>query len=333
MASLPPLNATSLALQICLFPTSQSSADGANSPLRSPDRLAIPDEVKSDSAIAQPGAPPRAGTVEAWALEFVLAADMETKLAPREPPAAQLDSSWCDDGIERRLPAPGRPANLRLVARGERTKGAQALRRPEERARLLHTFAHHELQAAELFAWAILAFPRAPRAFRAGLLRLCLEELSHLRLYAAHMRALGLAYGDLPVRDWFWSRVAACPDALSFVALQGLGLEGANLEHSARFAALFRAAGDEAGAKALELVERDEIGHVAFARYWFERFSGSSLDFQRWENALPPPLTPALFRGTPLNRAARAQAGMDQRFLDALDAMAPAASPSPRRAR
>ncbi len=277
--------------------------------------------------------PPRAGTIERWALDFILAVELEAKIAPPEPPSPQSDSAWCDDELERRVAAPGRPATLRLVTRGERTKGAQALRRPQERARLLHTFAHHELQAAELFAWAILAFPRTPRAWRAGLLRLCLEELSHLRLYAAHMRTLGLAYGDLPVRDWFWSRVAACPDALSFVALQGLGLEGANLEHSARFAALFRAAGDEAGAKALELVERDEIGHVAFARYWFERFSGASLDFQRWENALPPPLTPALFRGTPLNRAARAQAGMDQRFLDALDATAPALQPSPRRAR
>jgi uncharacterized ferritin-like protein (DUF455 family) len=277
--------------------------------------------------------PPRAGTVESWALDFILAVDLEAKLAPPEPPSTQTDASWSDDGIERRLAAPGRPACLRLVARGERTKGATALRRPLERARLLHTFAHHELQAAELFAWAILAFPRAPRAFRAGLLRLCLEELSHLRLYARHMQTLGLAYGDLPVRDWFWSRVAACPDALSFVALQGLGLEGANLEHSARFAGLFRAAGDEAGARALELVERDEIGHVAFARYWFERFSGANLDFQRWESALPPPLTPALFRGTPLNRAARAQAGMDERFLDALDATAPALAASPRRGR
>jgi uncharacterized ferritin-like protein (DUF455 family) len=298
-----------------------------------PAALAIPEIVIRQPATDLAGAAPRAGTIEAWALELVLSSDLESKLAPRDPPVPQLDSSWCDAGFERRLSAPGRPATLRLVARGERTKGAEALRRPEERARLLHTFAHHELQAAELFAWAILAFPRAPRAFRAGLLRLCLEELSHLRLYAAHMRTLGLAYGDLPVRDWFWSRVAACRDPLAFVALQGLGLEGANLEHSARFAALFRAAGDEAGAKALELVERDEIGHVAFARYWFERFSGASLDFQRWELALPPPLTPALFRGTPLNRSARAQAGMDQRFLDALEATAPASSPSPRRAR
>ena len=275
---------------------------------------------------------PRAGTVEAWALEFVLATSLEAKLQPPAPPRPELDASWCEDGVERRVAAPGRPAALRTTARGERTRGAQALRRPEERARMLHTFAHHELQAAELFAWAILAFPRTPRVFRAGLLRLCLEELAHLRLYAGHMRALGLEYGALQVRDWFWARVAGCADPLAFVALQGLGLEGANLEHSARWSRRFREAGDDEGARLMELVERDEVGHVAFARYWFERFSGAGLDFERWSRALPAPLTPALFRGEPLNRAARAQAGLDARFLDALEAVAPAAAPSPRSA-
>ena len=268
--------------------------------------------------------------MESWALEFITTTDLAVKIAPPAPPNPRLESSWCDDGLARRVAAPGRPAELRTTVRGERTKGAQALQSAAERARMLHTFAHHELQAAELFAWAILAYPQTPRVFKAGLLRLCLEELTHLRHYLGHMRTLGVEFGALPVRDWFWARVAACPDPLSFVALQGLGLEGANLEHSARWALRFKAVGDEAGAQILELVERDEVGHVAFARHWFERFSGASLDFELWSRALPPPLTPALFRGEPLNRTARAQAGLDARFLDALAAVAPAKAPSPR---
>ena len=255
--------------------------------------------------------------MESWALEFITTTDLAAKITPPAPPNPRLESSWCDDGLARRVAAPGRPAELRTTVRGERTKGAQALQSAAERARMLHTFAHHELQAAELFAWAILAYPQTPRVFKAGLLRLCLEELTHLRHYLGHMRTLGVEFGALPVRDWFWARVAACPDPLSFVALQGLGLEGANLEHSA-------------GAQIMELVERDEVGHVAFARHWFERFSGAALDFELWSRALPPPLTPALFRGEPLNRTARAQAGLDARFLDALAAVAPAKAPSPR---
>jgi uncharacterized ferritin-like protein (DUF455 family) len=201
-----------------------------------------------------------------------------------------------------------------------RTPPAGALRRVEARAQLVHTFVHHELQAAELFAWAILAFPDTPQEFRAGLLRLCVEELGHLSLYAAYLEDLGMRIGDFPVRDWFWERVPRCTSAASFVALQGLGLEGANLEHSARFAGLFRAAGDEEGARILERVERDEIAHVAFAARWFEHFTGMPLDYATWRAALPPPLTPALLQGKPLNREARLRAGFHAQFLDQLEA-------------
>jgi uncharacterized ferritin-like protein (DUF455 family) len=199
----------------------------------------------------------------------------------------------------------------------------------EQRARLFHTLAHHELQAAELFAWAILAFPDTPRSFRASLLRLIQDELRHLHLYLQHLETLGHAYGDWPVRDWFWERVPSSPDALHFVAFVGLGLEGANLEHAARFATWFRAAGDEAGARILDQVEQEEVAHVALAHTWFERFSGSRLDFDRWSELLPKPLSPALLRGLPLNREARQRAGLPIEFLARLEAASPAHLPPP----
>jgi len=114
--------------------------------------------------------------------------------------------------------------------------------------------------------------------------------------------------------------VRGCPDAASFIAFQGIGLEGANLEHNQRFAARFRAAGDEEGARVLERVERDEVAHVKFAVTWFERLCGSPLDYDTWRASLPEPLTPALLQGRPLNRAARKQAGLDEAFLARLEA-------------
>jgi uncharacterized ferritin-like protein (DUF455 family) len=248
------------------------------------------------------------GTVERWCQDFIGATDLAAKLAPPDPSALAFER----DAPVRRIERPGRPPQLEVV---ERSPSA-----PRAGARLLHTFVHHELQAAELFAWAILAFPRTPQAFRAGLLALCREELAHLQLYLAHMRALGTEFGAHPVRDWFWARVARCETPAAFVALQGLGLEGANLDHCARFAAQFRAAGDEPGARILERVQQDEIGHVAFAAHWFEQFTGSPLEFGRWRAALPAPLTPALMQGRPLARAARRSAGMDEAFLAGLAA-------------
>lgn len=250
-------------------------------------------------------------TVERWCEEFLATTDLARKLAPPDPSPL----AWEANPRARRIAGPGRPPELRVVERSRGTGRAGA--------RLLHTFAHHELQAAELFAWAILAFPRTPRAFRAGLLALCREELAHLELYLGHLRTLGTQFGEHPVRDWFWQRVSACKTPVAFVALQGLGLEGANLDHCARFAAQFRAAGDEAGARILERVQQDEIGHVAFAAQWFAHFSGAPLEFGRWRAALPAPLSPALLQGRPLALAARARAGMDEQFLAELAAQPP----------
>lgn len=266
---------------------------------------------------------PPAGSIERWCFDFIASRSIVEKLAPPQAPDARDEARWESAPPVRRILAPGRPRELCVISRSPRRPGVGGLARPEARAHLLHTFLHHELQAAELFAWAVLAFPETPGAFRTGLMRLCAEELAHLALYRAELARLGFAPGAFPVRDWFWERVSGCVDPLSFVALQGLGLEGANLEHSARFAALFRAAGDESTARVLEHVEQDEIGHVAFAVHWFERFSGSRLDYERWRAALPSPLTPALLQGRPLNRASRSRAGLDDTFLARLESEPP----------
>ncbi len=272
---------------------------------------------------------PRERTVERWCWDFVHAVELATKLAPPPPPYTENDASWEVEPAARRIAVPARPPELRVTSRSPRSVG-ENLAPVEVRAKLVHTFLHHELQAAELFAWAVLAYPETPRSFRSGLIRLCREELAHLALYRAHLERLGSAVGDFPVRDWFWERVENCEDAASFVAFQGLGLEGANLEHSARFAARFRAAGDEEGARILERVEWDEISHVAFAIRWFERLAGEPLDYERWRAMLPAPLTPAVLRGRPLNREARLRAGFDDAFLERLEAEPSTTTRSPR---
>jgi uncharacterized ferritin-like protein (DUF455 family) len=259
---------------------------------------------------------PQSGTVERWAWEYVRAESLEFKLQP--PPVPE---PWEDSPPIRRLKEPGRPPELRIVAKAPRTRG---LATPTGRARTLHTFLHHELQAAELMAWALLAFPDTPRDFRAGLLRVALDEVRHMRLYAAQIERLGHRVGEFTVRDWFWERIPACASPASFVAAMGLGLESANLEHTRSFAARFRAAGDEEGAGTQELVGREEIAHARFGARWFAEFAGG-LDFEAWRAALPPPLSPMLMRGHPLHRDARVRAGFPERFLDQLDAWQPGA--------
>lgn len=187
------------------------------------------------------------------------------------------------------------------------------------RAELLHTFLHHELQAAELMAWALLAFADAPRAFRSGLLRVCRDEIRHVGVYRAEIERLGARVGDFGVRDWFWQRVPACRIAVEFVALFGIGLEGANLDHAERYVEWFAAAGDPDAARAQALVGREEVEHVRFAVRWFREWTGG-VDFDAWTARLPAPVSAAMLRGRDMNRRDRVRAGLSEEFLARFDA-------------
>ena len=259
---------------------------------------------------------PEAGTVERWCWDYVLGTTLDGKLRPPPPPdvwgaPAPLPA--------RRLGSPGRPPELRVARRADKTRGHGSER---GRARALHTFLHHELQAAELMAWAVLAFPETPAAFRSGLVRIAQDEIRHMHLYERALERLGHRVGDFPVRDWFWERVPSAEGPASVVAVMGLGVESANLEHTASFAQRFREVGDEEGARVQELVGREEIAHVRFGARWFSHFTGG-LDFDTWRRSLPSPLTPLLMRGRPLRRETRILAGQPEAFVAELEAWQP----------
>lgn len=255
--------------------------------------------------------------IETWAERYVTSSDLELKLAPPPPPR-----QFRVGARPLSLNAPGRPALLRAARRGERTPKAEALEQPHYRARTLHAFWHHELQAAELMCWAILAFPEAETEFRRGLLGICLDEIRHMNLYVRHIEALGSRIGDFGVREWFWKRVPSCRSPIEFVAVMGMGLEAANLEHAPNFAARFRAAGDELGAEIQERIAAEEVAHVGFATRWFARWTGGC-DFATWASHLPPPLSPWVMHGAPIALAARRRAGMSEAFLEALASYVP----------
>jgi uncharacterized ferritin-like protein (DUF455 family) len=260
---------------------------------------------------------PEQGTVERWAWDYVRSTSLAHKIEPPAPP-----ERWEDAPTPRRLDEPGRPPELTIALRAPKKR---SLATASGRAQAMHNFFHHELQAAELMAWALLAYADAPREFREGLVRILLDEARHMRMYHARIVALGHALGDFPVRDWFWSRVPTCADPLAFVSVMGLGLESANLEHAETFAAAFRQAGDDESARVQEIVGLEEIAHVRFGARWFAHFRGS-VTFDAWCAALPSPLTPLLMRGKPLRRDARLRAGQPQAFLDELEAWAPSGS-------
>lgn len=261
--------------------------------------------------------------VEAWAEHYVRTTSLADKLSP-----APVPTRFRDDARPLCVASPGRPPEFRAARRGERTPKLEALKEPQYRARALHAFFHHELQAAELMCWALLSFSDAEREFRKGLLGIALDEIRHMNSYREHIEALGFAIGDFGVRDWFWKRVPACSTKLSFVAVMGMGLEAANLEYASDFAGRFRAVGDEQGARIQERIAKEEIAHVSFATRWFVRWT-QGLDFERWAAELPPPLSPWVMHGQPIAEGARLHAGMSAEFIAALAAYVPEAKGRP----
>src|SRR4051794_8227199 len=90
-----------------------------------------------------------------FARTVLLAEDLDVKLAP---PAGELTDA--DPGPPFRAEGPGRPPNLRFRTRIA-VPSLEGMHDPAQRRRILHALANHELQAAELFAWALLEIGRA----------------------------------------------------------------------------------------------------------------------------------------------------------------------------
>ena len=251
--------------------------------------------------------------MRAWAEAIVRGTTLADKLAA--PPAEDVR------GTELRVGAPGRPDALRIVAgRAARVPPIAGMRDPAQRARILHALANHELQAIELFAWALLAYPDAPAQFRRGLAAIVVEEQRHFGLYVQRLEAHGVGFGDHPVTGHFWNKLEQLISPIEFVCAMGLTFENANLDFAGEYARAARACGDEATAAALDQVHADEIKHVHFGYVWLRRFAPDVPAWDAYNAHVQFPLGPRRARGATFDREARERAGFDAAFIDALAA-------------
>jgi uncharacterized ferritin-like protein (DUF455 family) len=240
------------------------------------------------------------------------------------PPPELGDDAFADDRPPLRIAAPGRPVDLPIVpGRKARVPPIAGMRDPAQRARILHALANHELQAIELFAWGVLAFPEAPVAFRRGLLAILADEQRHFALYQQRLAAHGAQFGDQPVTGHFWNKLDHLTGPIELVCAMNLTFENANLDFAGDYAHAARAAGDEATARALDQVHADEIRHVHFGWVWLRRLAGERDPWQSYLAHVRPPLGPARARGVRFDREARRRAGFDEAFIAALEAVTP----------
>lgn len=261
---------------------------------------------------------------------LLLSGSLDDKLAF---PVGDLD----DVGAGRRavaedIDAPVRSPLLTMHEGSEKLPPLNALSGSDARAICLSRFAHHELMAAELFAWALLRFPDAPAGLRRGWLAALREELDHLRLYLGRLSAHGVAFGDIPLSGYFWKllpgvRQASDPTR-AFLCMQGLTLEQANLDFTMLYRDAFRQGGDDHTARVLQQVHDDEIAHVRLARVWLVRddataVAGDDEDLRRYQAHVPFPLSAARAKGRRFEVSARRRAGLSMAFIEHVRAAKP----------
>jgi uncharacterized ferritin-like protein (DUF455 family) len=221
-------------------------------------------------------------------------------------------------GPARRVSIPGRPPELRFALR--RTAPSMprpgALRDPKKRAIAHHILANHELQALEVMAFVLLAFPDAPSEFRRGLIQIMGDEQRHTRLHIERAAELGVPFGTLPVNDYIWAKAQQFDSLLDYLAGLPLTFEGCNLDHTLEFEQYFERAGDQRSAAVLRAIHRDEIGHVRFGIEWLRRLKpADQTEWETYVSHLHWPLRAEKAVGDVFHRDPRLQAGLTPDFI------------------
>lgn len=222
---------------------------------------------------------------------------------------------------EHEVGIPGRPATPPLVSPRELKQ--RAVTSVDGRAALLHALAHIEFNAINLALDALWRFDGLPEAYYDDWLQVAAEEAYHFSLLVSHLRTLGdqYDYGCFPAHDGLWDMARRTSgDWLARLALVPRTLEARGLDASPPIKAKLSSAGDKAGAAILDIILRDEIGHVAIGNRWYrwgcERAGCEPIEtYARLAAQYGAPR----LRG-PFNLAARRAAGFDDAELAALQA-------------
>ncbi|MFM2449612.1 MAG: hypothetical protein RIS44_2062 [Pseudomonadota bacterium] len=226
-----------------------------------------------------------------------------------------------DESLAEPQGIPGRPALPRLVS--PKDVPARSPFTPEGRAALLHSIAHIEFNAINLALDAVWRFPGMPEAYYIDWLQVASEEALHFTLLREHLQTLGVQYGDFDAHDGLWSMTqSTAGDITARMALVPRTLEARGLDATPPIQAKLRQAGDQRAVDILDIILRDEVGHVAIGNHWYRWLCArDGLDAE----ALYPELVQRYFaprQRPPFNLEARRQAGFSEEEIASLQASA-----------
>lgn len=253
----------------------------------------------------------------------------ETDPARKSEQIRALAAAWCEGNVALNIEAdlqpqqalPGRPSSPELIS--PKFVKHRAMNTLEGRAAMIHALTHIEFNAINLALDAIWRFTGMPRDYYADWLKVAGEEALHFSLLSAHLHTLGYRYGDFPAHNSLWEMAdKTAGDVLARMALVPRTLEARGLDASPSMRAKLAQAGDQAAADILDIILRDEIGHVAIGNRWYNALCAErGLDPVATYATLARQYKAPTLRG-PFNLPARRDAGFSDAELHALSAAA-----------
>ncbi|QTR48105.1 ferritin-like domain-containing protein [Thiothrix litoralis] len=261
----------------------------------------------------------------AAAYACLMQTDLEDKLAC----ARQLYADWQAGNCLREntldcpvltISMPGRPAKPELVH--PKQVKQRKLTTPEGRRALLHAVAHIEFNAINLALDAVYRFRDLPEAYYGDWLQVAAEEAYHFSLLRERLRELDCTYGELPAHNGLWEQACKTDhDVLIRMALVPRVLEARGLDVTPGMMQRLREVGDEPTIAILEIILRDEIGHVRIGSHWFRYCCAQrGLEPEATFRQLIREVLQGPLRG-PFYTEARLQAGFSANELAQLEAM------------
>jgi uncharacterized ferritin-like protein (DUF455 family) len=248
-----------------------------------------------------------------WAFSILSADTLDKKLFS---PNKLTDHS---PGPARSFDSPVRPVGMGFVAHDKkkhRMPKVHEFSQQDKVAECLHRFAGHELLAVEIMAYALIAFPDAPKHFRRAVANTLQEEQGHVRIYIKRLLELGVAFGDLPLFKHFWSHVPYLTSPIKYVSVMNLTLEMANLDFAPFYRDAFISHGDADSAALMQKILEDEISHVATGYHWLKKLKPKKTsEWDAFTKSLSAFCTPKAAKGFVFQEEPRIQAGISPDWI------------------
>ena len=189
----------------------------------------------------------------------------------------------------------------------------------EGRAALIHSIAHIELNAIDLALDIVWRFPGMPDEFYRDWVSIAREEARHFALLRDHLVMLGFDYGSFQAHNGLWEMAEKTNgDLLARIALVPRTLEARGLDASPMVRKKLISVGDHKAGAIIDVILRDEIGHVAVGNRWYRYLCVQrGLDPVATYAELSERYKAPHLRG-PFNLEARRAAGFDEEELAAL---------------